>query len=59
METDSEGLLVVTNVVRGKSHIKRNGTVCNLNWHSANLFCQSLGFIFAELGSADMKDDLK
>ena len=46
-ETDEEGLLFVTLVGR-QSQIKINGTVCNLNWHSAQLICQSLGFMFAD-----------
>ena len=47
-ETDDEGLLFVT-LIGKQSQIKINGTVCNLNWHSAKLMCQSLGFIFADL----------
>ena len=46
-ETDDEGFLFVTLVGR-QSQIKINGTVCNLNWHSAQLICLSLGFTFAD-----------
>ena len=46
-ETDDEGFLFVTLVGR-QSQIELNGTVCNLNWHSAELICQSLGFMFAD-----------
>ena len=46
-ETDDEGFLFVTLVGR-ESQIKINGTVCNLNWHSAQLICQSQGYMFAD-----------
>ena len=44
---EAEGFLTVT-VVGRQSQIERNGTVCSLNWQSAQLFCQSLGFLFAD-----------
>ena len=50
-ETDDEGFLFATLVGR-QSQIKINGTVCSLNWHSAQLICQSLGFMFADRESS-------
>ena len=46
-ETDKEGFLFVTLLGR-QSQIRINGTVCNLNWFSAQLVCQALGFMFAD-----------
>ena len=46
-ETDEEGFLFVTLIGR-QSQIKITGTVCDLNWRSAHLICQSLGFMFAD-----------
>ena len=50
-ETNEEGLPFVT-LIGKQSHIKINGTVCNLNWRSAQLICQSLGFMFADWESS-------
>ena len=50
-ESSDEGLLIVS-VIHQRSQKERGGTVCNIDWHSANLFCQSLGFMFAEWGSS-------
>ena len=59
-ETGDEGFLSVTLIGR-QSQIKMNGTVCNLNWHSAQLVCQSLGFMFAEWESSpgNLEYDIK
>lgn len=59
-ETVTEGFLVVT-VVGSNSQVEKNGTVCDLNWHSANLVCQSLGFMFADWGrrSKNLKNNPK
>ena len=46
-ETDDEGFLFVT-LLGTQSQIRINGTVCDLNWRSAHLICQSLGFMFAD-----------
>ena len=46
-ETDDEGFLFVTLLGR-QSQIRMNGTVCGLNWFSAQLVCQALGFMFAD-----------
>ena len=46
-ETDDEGFLFATLLGR-QSLVKMSGTICNLNWHSAQLICQSLGFMFAD-----------
>ena len=46
-ETDDEGFLFVTLLGR-QSQIRINGTACDLNWRSAHLICQSLGFMFAD-----------
>ena len=54
-ETNDEGFLIVT-VVNGLSQIERNGAVCNLNWRAAHLFCQSLGFMFADWGTSSSSD---
>ena len=48
-ESEDEGLLIVT-ATSVESGEEKNGTVCDLNWRAANLFCQSMGFIFAEWG---------
>ena len=47
VEAENEGFLIVT-VVGERNQIEKNGTVCNLNWHSASLFCRSFGFMFAD-----------
>ena len=49
---DNEGILIVT-VVSNKDKKEINGTVCKdgFDWHSANLFCQSIGYIFGDWGS--------
>ena len=46
IETNREGILIVT-VVNKQSGEKQNGTVCVEYFHSqsANLFCQSFGFV--------------
>ena len=46
-ETEDEGLLIVS-VTSDESGEEKNGTVCDLNWRAANLFCQSMGFTFAD-----------
>ena len=53
VEDRNEGLLAV-NVVGTQSQLVRYGTVCkdHVNWHTANLLCLSMGFMFADWGSS-------
>ena len=48
----SEGLLIIT-AINTEGGMRRNGTVCkdHFNWYAANLFCRSIGFLFADWGS--------
>ena len=50
-ETIEEGFPFVTLIGR-QSQIKINRTVSNLNWHSAQLICQSQGYMFADWGNS-------
>ena len=52
MSTNHEGVLILTTINR-ESGKKQNGTVCRdmFNWRSAHLFCQSIGYLFADWGS--------
>ena len=58
VESGDEGLLFLT-VVDTQSRIESRGYFCQylMNWHSANLLCQSMGFMFADWGSAPRNEE--
>jgi hypothetical protein len=52
MTKNNEGVLILSTIDK-ESGERQKGTVCRdmFNWRSAHLFCQSIGYLFADWGS--------